>query len=86
MSHPLQDSFPAIYRSGTRPTATRPTSLAVRTALGTTSRLAEQIKTTQRGVARAVRLEEREALANDLGDMAEAYEDGWDAGSDEDDD
>lgn len=37
-------------------------------------------------VSRAIGVEEREALSNSLGEIAEAYEEGWDSGSDEDDD
>lgn len=40
-----------------------------------------------RGVVnRAVGLDEREALANGLGEICEAYEEGWESGSDDDDD
>lgn len=35
---------------------------------------------------RAINVDEREALSNSLGGIAEAYEEGWDSGSDEDDD
>lgn len=31
-------------------------------------------------------LDEREALSNGLGEVSEAYEDGWDSGSEESDD
>ena len=37
-------------------------------------------------MSRAIGVEEREALSNSLGEIAEAYEEGWDSGSDEDDD
>ena len=31
-------------------------------------------------------VDEREVLSNSLGELAEAYEEGWDSGTDEDDD
>ncbi len=37
-------------------------------------------------VNRAVGLDEREALYNGLGEICEAYEEGWESGSDKDDD
>ncbi|KAI9814179.1 MAG: mtDNA inheritance, partitioning of the mitochondrial organelle [Pycnora praestabilis] len=79
---PLLDSFPLIF--GTE--AHRPNSVAVRTSLSTTSAVAVRIKQIETVVSRAVRLDEREALSNSLGELIEAYEDGWDSGSDEDDD
>lgn len=35
---------------------------------------------------RSIGVAERETLSNSLGELAEAYEEGWDSGSDEDDD
>lgn len=35
-------------------------------------------------VSRMVDVVEREALLNGLGEMAEAYEEGWDSGGDDD--
>ena len=40
----------------------------------------------QKIVERTIALDEREALGNDLGEIAEAYEEGWDGGADSDDD
>ena len=37
-------------------------------------------------VSQAIGVDEREALGNSLGEIAEAYEEGWDSGSDEDED
>lgn len=48
--------------------------------------MASRIKNLQQIVGRAVGVDEREALSNSLGEIAEAYEEGWDSGSDEDDD
>lgn len=44
------------------------------------------MKALQHVVARTVGLDEREALSNGLGEIGEAYENGWDSGSDSDDD
>ena len=40
----------------------------------------------QRVVSRMVGLDEREALSNGLGEISEAYEEGWNSGSDDDSD
>jgi len=37
-------------------------------------------------VARSILLEDREALSNDLAEMAEEYHEGWSSGSDEGED
>jgi hypothetical protein len=44
------------------------------------------VKNIQSIVSRAIGVSEREALSNSLGEIAEAYEEGWDSGSDEDED
>ena len=48
--------------------------------------MAFRIKTLQRVVSAAVSSDEREALNNSLAAIAEAYEEGWDSGSEEDED
>lgn len=58
----------------------------MRASLSTDTRVAARIKTLQTTVGRAIGVEEREALANSLGEMAEGYEEGWSSGSDEDED
>lgn len=78
---PVLDSFPDIF---VRADTTE--SLAVNTSLSTDTSVALRLKSIQQIVGRAVGVEEREALSNSLGEMAEAYEEGWDSGSDEDDD
>lgn len=37
-------------------------------------------------VSRMANLDERETLSNSLGEISEAYEDGWQSGSEESDD
>jgi hypothetical protein len=77
----LLDSFPHIYA---HPSAT--SSLGVSTSLSTDTTVALRIKNLQYVVGRAVGVDEREALSNSLGEIAEGYEEGWDSGSDSDDD
>jgi hypothetical protein len=48
--------------------------------------VASRVKGLQGIISRSVGLDEREALSNSLGEIAEAYEEGWDSGSDEDED
>lgn len=61
-------------------------SVPVRTSLSTDTSVAVRIKALQSVVGKSISLDEREALNNSLGEIAEAYEEGWDSGSDEDDD
>ncbi|KFY17912.1 hypothetical protein V492_00292 [Pseudogymnoascus sp. VKM F-4246] len=79
LAYPLPTSFPHIYN---RTSA----ALSVRTSLSTDTRVAARIKSLQTTVGRAIGVEEREALSNALGEMAEGYEEGWSSGSDEDED
>lgn len=58
----------------------------MRTSLATDTGVAVRIRGLRGAVGRAIGVEEREALANTLGEMTEAYEEGWSSGSDEDDD
>jgi hypothetical protein len=82
MSFPLLDSFPHIFAQA----STTPPSLAVSTSLSTDTSVALRVKSLQNIVSRAIGVDEREALSNSLGEIAEAYEEGWDSGTDEDDD
>jgi hypothetical protein len=79
---PLLDSFPHIFPSWPR----QPGLLAVHTSLSTTASVSDRIMRLRGVVNRAVGLDEREALANGLGEICEAYEEGWESGSDVDDD
>lgn len=81
MSFPLLDSFPHIFA---QPGPSK--ALSVNTSLSTDTTVALRIKTLQQIVGRAISIDEREALSNSLGVIAEAYEEGWDSGTDEDDD
>jgi hypothetical protein len=78
---PLLDSFPHIFAQ-----ASVTASLAISTSLSTDTAVALRVKGLQSIVSRVVAITEREALSNSLGEIAEAYEEGWDSGSDEDED
>ncbi|TVY81715.1 Protein dml-1 [Lachnellula suecica] len=82
MSFPLLDSFPPIFAE----VSATPPAIAVSTSLSTDTSVALRVKSLQQIVGRAIGVEEREALSNSLGEIAEAYEEGYDSGSDEDDD
>lgn len=59
---------------------------AIHGSLSTTSQMSKRTKGLQNMVSRMVDVVEREALSNGLGEIAEAYEEGWDSGSDDDSD
>jgi hypothetical protein len=79
---PLLDSFPNIFSQ----VGTFPGSVPVSTSLSTDTQVALRIINLQQVVSRAISIDEREALSNSLGEIAEAYEEGWNSGSDEDED
>jgi hypothetical protein len=58
----------------------------VYSSLSTDSTVALRVKYLRQIVSRVVGSEAREALGNSLGEIAEAFEEGWDSGTDEDDD
>jgi hypothetical protein len=78
---PILDSFPPIFSQ-----AGSSAPVSVSTSLSTDTTVALRIKSLRDIVNRTVGISEREALSNSLGELAEAYEEGWDSGSDEDDD
>ncbi|KAL9117326.1 MAG: hypothetical protein Q9187_006140, partial [Circinaria calcarea] len=81
LPHPLLPTFPRIF-----PSFISPDSLAIHASLSSTTQVAVRVKALQKTVMRMVGFEEREALGNELGEIAEAYEEGWDSGSDSDED
>lgn len=60
--------------------------LEVTTTVSTDTSVASRVKSLQNIVNRGIGIDEREALSNSLGQIVEAYEEGWDSGTDEDDD
>ena len=79
LPYSLLDSFPHIYDLTSD-------KASVRTVLSTDTGISTRIKGLRAMVQRSVKVDEREALSNGLAEIAEAYEEGWDSGSDEDDD
>lgn len=60
--------------------------MSVRATLSTETSLSPHFKALRTQSTWSVAMDEREALSNSLGDIADAYKDDWDSGSDEDDD
>lgn len=91
LAYPLPDSFPEIFRDaevqGEEPLGRAGGSgVAVTTSLSTDAALAGKLRALRTTVARFIGLEEREALGNELAEMAEEYHEGWSSGSDFGDD
>jgi hypothetical protein len=82
---PLLDSFPASIVDVGSGEANK---LAVDVGLTTSTGVADQVRAVEQIVRRMhmVSVDEREALCNGLQTMAEEYDEGWDSGSDGDDD
>ncbi|RYP81949.1 hypothetical protein DL769_001793 [Monosporascus sp. CRB-8-3] len=59
---------------------------AVRTALSADSSVAAKVRGLRGAVVRSVGLEDREAVGDELADIAERYREGWSSGSDDGDD
>ncbi|KAI5851143.1 tubulin domain-containing protein [Morchella snyderi] len=87
-TYPIIDSFPAIFSSRVLDSSVldRPCVGRVSTKLTTSSKIISRLKNVKDFVSRVVSVDEREALLNDLGEFAEAYEEGYNSGSDDDDD
>jgi hypothetical protein len=80
---PLLDSYPSsIFDVGSG----HAIKLAVHAGLTTSTAVANQVRAMEQLVKRLVGIEERESLCNGLQVLAEEYDEGWDSGSDSDDD
>lgn len=82
LNYPIVDSFPNILSdqlSGLD-------SIAVHTSLSTTYQICGRIKGLQVVVGRVGDIAEREAISNRLGEIVEAYQEGWESGSEDDSD
>lgn len=79
LAFPLLDSFPSIVPQISSPSQ----SVAVHSSLATSTKISLRIKGLQELVCKMVSVEERENLSNGLGNLREAYEEGWDSGSDD---
>ncbi|QSZ30556.1 hypothetical protein DSL72_000112 [Monilinia vaccinii-corymbosi] len=82
LSFPLLDSFPRIFNGEND----KITNLPISTSLSTDTTVALRIKSLQQIVNRAIGIDEREALSNSLGEIAESYEEGWESDTEDDDD
>ncbi|KAI9778762.1 MAG: mtDNA inheritance, partitioning of the mitochondrial organelle [Candelina submexicana] len=79
---PLLDSFPKIYDNTS---LSGLNSVAVHASLSTTAEVGERLKRIEDVVKMFRGVEERESLLNSLGEIREAYEDGWKCSDEEDD-
>ncbi|KAL7273746.1 mtDNA inheritance, partitioning of the mitochondrial organelle [Rhizina undulata] len=95
-TYPIVDSFPHIYSCIPPPPVptTSPTGeiieaenprLNVATTLTSSARVLSRIRGIREIVSRMVDVDERESLGNELGEIAEGFVEGWDSGSDTDD-
>ncbi|KAL8839002.1 MAG: hypothetical protein Q9170_001933 [Blastenia crenularia] len=80
LPYPLIDSFPEILTKS----VSRANTAVIHASLSTTTQISKRAKGLQNMVSRMTHVTDREALSNGLGEIAEAYEEGWDSGSDED--
>ncbi|KAF4456926.1 protein DML1 [Fusarium austroafricanum] len=78
---PLLDAYPQIY-----PQLSGHPDASAQTTLSTNSSLAQRIRNLRTESARLVPVNEREDLSNGLAELADAYQEGWFSGSDDDDD
>ncbi|KAF5019775.1 hypothetical protein F66182_8212 [Fusarium sp. NRRL 66182] len=78
---PLLDAYPQIYTQ----LAGHPDA-SVQTTLSTNSSMVQRIRTLRSESSRLVGVNEREDLSNGLAELADAYQEGWFSGSDEDED
>ncbi|KAI9808226.1 MAG: hypothetical protein M1825_004683 [Sarcosagium campestre] len=81
---PILSSFPKIYEQ--QMIGPDKEDLVVETGLRANTSIANYVQSIRSVVGRSTNVDEREALSNGLGELAEAYNFGWDSGSDEDDD
>lgn len=79
LKFPLPDSFPHIFPA-------EQDSVDVQTTLSTESSIGGRMKALKTMSTWSVPFDEREVLANGLSEIADAYADDWESGSEEDDD
>jgi len=79
---PVLDSFPSNLMVGSG----NAKNLAVHSALTTSSSVAHQIRTLDQIVRRMIGPEDRESLSNGLQVLATEYDEGWESGSESNDD
>ena len=77
---PNLDSFPSIFSNAADG------KVSMRTFISTSTRTSRHVRQLQNTFSFTSDADEREALNNSLGEIAEAYEEGWDSGSEADSD
>lgn len=85
LSFPLLDSFPGIFmnNNGATPATGK---VSITAGVSTDSSVSDRLKSLRTMVTRSIGLEDREALSNDLAEMADEYHEGWSSGSDDGED
>lgn len=81
MLFPVIDSFPHIFAP-----RDNVSKLAVHAALSATTSVAQRVRSVERIARSIIGIDEREALCDGLVGICEEYEDGWESGSESDDD
>ncbi|KAL8720451.1 MAG: hypothetical protein Q9225_002676 [Loekoesia sp. 1 TL-2023] len=82
LPYPLLNSFPEILTDAVVST----NATIIRASLSTTTQISKRAKGLQNIISRQPNIVDREAFLNGLGEIAEAYEEGWDSDSDENSD
>jgi len=77
LPYKVLDSTPDIFKD-----TNNATELGVQTQLSTSTSVCERLQKFQSLVRRLVDVDDREAMENTYGELYEAYQDGWDSGSD----
>lgn len=83
---PVVDSFPHIFPTIGDRNSNGIEYAAVNTRLITSTAVIERVKAIKDVVSFRVGVDEREALLNDLGEIVDGYQHGWNSDSDDDDD
>lgn len=68
---PNLDSFPSIFNNAVDG------KVSIRASISTSTRISRRIQKLQNVSSFTSNADEREALSNSLGEIAEAYEEGW---------
>lgn len=85
-SYPTDVAFPQLDAFPDTLFGNSSQELGVRAALVSSSETSSRIKDLSRVISKAIEVETREALLNDLAGLGAAYEQGWQSGSDADED
>ncbi|KAK0711352.1 tubulin domain-containing protein [Lasiosphaeris hirsuta] len=86
LAFPLLDSFPPIFRRPSDPDTPLTATINITSSLSTNTAVSDRLKTLRTTVARSIGVEDREALGNELAEMADEYHEGWSSGTDDGED